>query len=383
MRAARRKGPFGRAPEQRPLGQLRTEACGAVHAGVGVLITSPLRAREREKVGGVTTPPAYNQLFVHIDFWDMNFLSRLTPTWGLISHRFPARAVRLQAALAATLALAAPLTHAQTPGTDLGQQLDEASAATGRWYASWGYSRQQYANSDIHIRQPGEGNDFVVHGTRASDYPTGLFHTLRSIVKLNVTAPQENIRIGRFMNDDKSFAIEFSLDHSKYNTRIGQVAHVTGTVGGASYDGPMTLADQTFNYKLHNGLNHLMINGVWFKHLRDAVPAGQAGDLQLVSRLGAGMLLPHAENTVLGHDNSGEIGTKTGSPCCSKHDWWQLNGWTVGTEVGVRYAITPEVYAELTQKFAYGKLHGVPVYHGLASQVIWMSEQVLSVGYVF
>ena len=313
----------------------------------------------------------------------MNLISRIKPAQRLSSPRLPARAVLLKATLAATVALAAPLSQAFAQAPDLGQRLDEASTSTGRWYASWGYSRQQYANSDIHVRQPGEGNDFVVHGTRASDDPTGLLHTLRSIVKLNVTAPQENIRVGRFLNEDKSFAVEFSLDHSKYNTRIGQVAHVTGTVGGASYDGPMTLADQTFNYKLHNGLNHLMINGVWFQHLRDAVPAGQAGDLQLVSRLGAGLLVPHAENTVFGHDNSGEIGTKTGSPCCSKHDWWQVNGWTVGTEVGVRYAITPAVYAELTQKFAYGKLHGVPVYHGLASQEIWMSEQVLSVGYLF
>jgi hypothetical protein len=259
----------------------------------------------------------------------------------------------------------------------------DAGSSKGRWYFSWGYSRQQYADSGIHVRQPTEGSDFVVHQAKATDNPTGLLHIVRSIFTLNLTAPQENIRVGHFLDPDNSFAIEFSLDHSKYNTINGQVAHVTGTVEGVSYDGPMTLDEQHFQYALHNGLNHVMINGVWFHHLREVALWREPGELQLVSRLGAGLLIPHAENTILGHDNSTEVGSKDKSPCCSKLDWWQINGWTVGTEVGFRYAVTRSVYAELTQKFAYGKLHGVPVYHGVASQDIWMSEQVLSLGYRF
>lgn len=281
--------------------------------------------------------------------------------------------------LAVTALLAPSFAGAQ----DLGKRLDDAGKADdNNWYFSWGYSRQQYANSDIHVRQPSEGNDFVVHDAKASDSPTGLVHTIRSLFTLNVTGPQENIRVGRFVNADKTVAVEFSLDHSKYNTRNTQVAQVTGTIGGSAYDGPMALGGQNFQYALHNGLNHIMINGVWFHHLRD-VPWHEAGDLQFVGRVGGGMLVPHAQNTILGHDNSGEMGDKDDSPCCSKHDWWQINGWTVGTEVGFRYAVTKSVYTELTQKFAYGKLHGVPVYHGLASQEIWMSEQVLSLGYLF
>ena len=275
------------------------------------------------------------------------------------------------------------LAHAFAGAQDLAKRMADAGKSDGNWYLSWGYSRQQYADSDIHVRQPGEGSDFVVHQARASDNPTGLPHIVRSLFTLNFTAPQENIRVGRFVNQDNTFAIEFSLDHSKYNTNNGQVAHVRGAVEGGAYDGPMTLDEQHFQYELHNGLNHVMINGVWFHHLRDVSLLREPGDLQLVSRVGGGLLIPHAENTVLGHDNSAEMGTKDKSPCCSKHDWWQINGWTVGTEVGFRYAMTKSVYAELTQKFAFGRLHGVPVYHGLASQDIWMSEQVLSLGALF
>jgi len=282
-----------------------------------------------------------------------------------------------------TTAITMLLVHPTAGAQDLGKRLQEADKSDGRWYFSWGYSRQQYADSNIHVSQPSEGNDFVVHRAKASDKPTGLIHTIRSIVTLNLTAPQENIRVGRFMNQDETFAVEFSLDHSKYNTNKDQVAQVTGTIQGTAYDRSMTLDDQNFRYELHNGLNHVMINGVWFRQLRDVPLLEKLVDWQLVSRIGGGLLVPHAQNTILGHDNSSEMGTKHKNPCCSKHDWWQINGWTVGTEVGFRYAMTSSFYAELTQKFAYGKLHGVPVYHGLASQEVWMSEQVLSVGYLF
>jgi hypothetical protein len=52
-------------------------------------------------------------------------------------------------------------------------------------------------------------------------------------------------------------------------------------------------------------------------------------------------------------------------------------------EVGVRYTIYKTIFLELTQKFAYGALKGVPVYQGSADQTIWMSEQVLSTGFLF
>jgi hypothetical protein len=52
-------------------------------------------------------------------------------------------------------------------------------------------------------------------------------------------------------------------------------------------------------------------------------------------------------------------------------------------EVGVRYTVYKSVYLELTQKVAYGVLRKVPVYQGHADQTIWMSEQVLSTGFLF
>jgi hypothetical protein len=290
------------------------------------------------------------------------------------------------AAICAFLPISAALAQDATSATNGASEtsvkasFDQALQQEGNWYFSWGYSRQFYAPSDIHISQPSEGNDFTVRQAKASDFASSPQDTLKSLFELDFTNPQENVRIGKFLNPEKTFAIEFSLDHSKYNVDPGQSVDVSGTINNAPANSPMTLDAQNFNYALHNGLNHLMVNAVWLKHLHG--PENQAGQLQLISRAGAGLLLPHADNTILGNPN--QVGPKSENVCCfAKNDWWQINGWTAGVEVGLRYRFYKALYLELTSKAAYGVLRGVPVYKGSADQTIWMWEQVLSTGFLF
>ena len=277
---------------------------------------------------------------------------------------------------------------AQTPAGDNASAVapvnfDKSLRQEGNWYFSWGYSRQQYAPSDIHVSQPDLGNDFTVRQAAGSDFPASFSDTLSSITSLDFTTPQENVRIGKFLNEDKTFAIEFSLDHSKYNVNQNQVATVNGSITTGTQpnaNGQLTLSEQDFYYALHNGLNHVMVNAVWLNHLDG--PVNRQGELQLISRAGAGILLPHADNVIFGNHN--EVGPKNQNVCCtSSKDWWQINGWTAGVEVGLRYRVYKSVYLELTSKIAYGVLRGVPVYKGTADQTLWMSEQVLSTGFLF
>ena len=279
-----------------------------------------------------------------------------------------------------SLDTSAPSPINATAQTDSPSIFAKALDKKSTWYFSWGYSRQQYLPSDIHVSQPGLGNDFTVHQAAAGDYPTSFEDTLNDIIDFNLTNPQENIRIGKFMNPEKTFAWEFSLDHSKYNTNTDQTALVTGTVNGQPVNSNMVLSDQNFSYALHNGLNHIMVNAVWLHHLEG--PIDKPGELQLISRVGAGILLPHADNTIFGNQN--QVGPKNQNICCfSSNDWWQLNGWTAGVEVGLRYSVYKAMYLELTSKVAYGVLHNVPVYQGSADQSIWMMEEVLSTGFQF
>ena len=257
---------------------------------------------------------------------------------------------------------------------------DRAWKDEGKWYFSWGYSRQQYAPSDIHVSQPSLDNDFTLHQVKASDYPGTVGDAVNSLFKLDFTSPQENVRIGYFLNPEKTFAIELNYDHSKYNNDVGQSVRVSGTVNQAPATSPLVLALPVFDYGLHNGFNHIMVNAVWFHHVHG--PKQEPGELQLISRLGAGILLPHADNTIFGNHN--EVGPKGERVCCfNSRDWWQVNGWTAGAELGLRYRIYKSICFEATQKFAYGALRGVPVYQGSADHSVWMSEQVFSTGFMF
>jgi hypothetical protein len=98
------------------------------------------------------------------------------------------------------------------------------------------------------VSQPGLGNDFTVYQASGKDYPTTPQETIDSLFNLDFTTPQENVRIGKFMNAEKTFAIEFSLDHSKYNTDNYQSAQVTGTINNKPVNGAQVLTPQYFDY---------------------------------------------------------------------------------------------------------------------------------------
>jgi hypothetical protein len=65
-------------------------------------------------------------------------------------------------------------------------------------------------------------------------------------------------------------------------------------------------------------------------------PQQQPGHLQSISRAGAGILLPHAENTIFGNQKI-RWAPRVKKSAAAASDWWQVNGWTAGVEVGVRY----------------------------------------------
>jgi len=218
-------------------------------------------------------------------------------------------------------------------------------------------------------------NDFTIHNVRAVDYPQ--WNTDGLIFDKSITTPQYSARIGRFINRAKTLALELNYDHTKYSSLLDQHAAVTGTIGGSPVGGNQKLTHEDFWYNLHNGANHIMINIV------QRIPFGGTSaytkNLFFLCKEGAGIMLPHADNMILGKEN--EVGEKKwGNLVGTKKGWWQLNGVTAGVEAGLRFAIHAPFYLELTDKIAYAKLYNVPVYQGTAAQSLWMNEIILSLG---
>ncbi len=240
----------------------------------------------------------------------------------------------------------------------------------GNWYFSWGYSRESWAPTNIHISQPALHNNFTVYNVRATDDPSWS----------SVFGAQYNFRLGRFLDDARTWAIELNFDHTKYTSIDGQSAHVSGTIAGKPVDANYQLNDAFFNYALHNGANHVMFNLARFVPL-----IGEPNDsfsVAAVGKIGIGPMLPHAENEVMGQYV--DVGQKDLNNLVGMHNgWWQLNGWTTGVEAGFRINLTKAIYVEITDKIAYARLYDVPVYQGTACHNLWMNEVVLSVGFTF
>jgi hypothetical protein len=234
-------------------------------------------------------------------------------------------------------------------------------------------SKQYWGSSDIHVAQPSLGNSFTISGVQGQDDGFAFDQILQG----DLLGGQYNIRVGRFINDARTIGIEFSLDHSKYNTVIGQVAPVRGSINGMPINAPVVLTQQFFNEVLHNGANHVMINGLY------RVPLfGELNDTRSVSalaKLGAGVMLPHTTDTILGLTNS--VGDKTLRNAVGlTNGWWQLNGWTAGAEGALRFVLYKPVYIELSDKLAYARLLDLPAVKGNISHSLWMNEIVLSLG---
>lgn len=250
----------------------------------------------------------------------------------------------------------------------------QSSSVGSEWYFSWGYSRNFWAPSDIHISQPSLGNKFTVHKVKATDFPqwdTGLLNK-------GLTIPQWNLRIGRFIGTAKNYALEFNIDHSKYTSIANQSVRISGMINHQPIDEWQKLTDDSFRYRLHNGANHIMMN---FVRRISIVGAGHhSHNLDFLIKCSAGIMLPHASNTILGKKN--DLGSKSWDNAVGTHSgWWRLNGWTAGVEAALRWTLPLPYYLEFSGKTAYSELTGVPVYKGEADQNLLMNEWVLSVGY--
>jgi len=271
--------------------------------------------------------------------------------------------------------------HAQSAGAQPQPSIQDTGNAfirffrDGEWYFSWGYNKEYWAPTDIHVSQPSLGNDFTIHGVRGTDE-----FSFPEIFSPNLFGPQYNVRIGRFINDERTIGVEFSLDHTKYATVLGQTAVVTGLVGGAPTNSTYQLNSNTFSEVLHNGANHVMVNAVYRYPL-----IGQTNEtfsVAAIGKAGLGIMLPHTSDTILGYENN--VGSKTLSNAIGlTSGWWQLNGWTTGVEVGLRVVPFKPFFLELTDKIAYSSLGDLPAYQGTIQQSLLMNEIVLSIGITY
>ncbi|MBL7717618.1 MAG: hypothetical protein JNL72_02180 [Flavipsychrobacter sp.] len=228
-------------------------------------------------------------------------------------------------------------------------------------YFQWGYNRDKYSRSTIRFTD--HDYDFTLHNVRASDQPD--FKAFRTN-PIDITIPQNSVRLGFYLNEAHTHAIELNFDHAKYVMDKYQRAYMTGELGGRQYNGDTVLAPWFVKFEHTNGANFLLLNYVGQHELLRSKKRKLAS---VVWKAGAGVVVPRSDV---------RIGLRR------TDNRYHIAGYIGGLEGGLRFYPLRNLFMEATAKGGYANYCNVlTVGTGKASHDFWFGEVVGLVGYDF
>ena len=232
----------------------------------------------------------------------------------------------------------------------------------GEFYFSWGYNKEWYTHSSIHVTQSSLGNDYKFQNISGHDHigwDQGIFSIPLSI-------PQYNYRIGFLINRKKNLFFEINFDHTKFIVS-DQNAHVVGKLNNRQVDTTVAFNEANgFFYYLNNGANFLLFNLVKRWPLHES--SSHNFKLDAFGKAGIGPLIPHVENMLFGVKNDPHF---------------QVGGWNIGAEAALRATFYKTVYLEFANKIDYARYSGLGINQGTIKQAFGTYELILNLGFTF
>jgi hypothetical protein len=228
-------------------------------------------------------------------------------------------------------------------------------------YFSWGYNKEWYTPSNIHIKQADLGNDYTFHKVRAHDqigWDDVFNHAL--------TVPQYSIRVGTYLKNNYIF--EGNFEHTKYVVTNPQMLHMTGTYQGRSVDTTFeTNADNNnLYYKLNNGANFFLFN--FGKIYPLYTTKNEKFKVQGIGKAGLGIVYPHVQNIIMGVPNKPHF---------------QFGGFNTGLEGDIRLTFFKHFYVEGCLKVDYAWYYNLRLSTGTARQNFGTFLYIWNLGMTF
>lgn len=239
-----------------------------------------------------------------------------------------------------------------------GQSSDNYVGKKGTFYGSWGYNKEWYTQSNIHIKQESLGNDYTFRQVLATDKPGW---DEKSIFKQAMSIPQYNYRLGYWFKDD--WAFEISFDHTKYQVSQSQLLHVKGTMNHLPVD-TFIVNNGNLKWQLNNGANFFLFNIVRRVHMKRL--HFRNFDASLLLKAGVGFMTPHVENEIFGKKNN---------------PGFQFGGLDIGGEAALRLTFFKYAYLEYCHKAVYANYWNLKIYEGKARQDFGCYEHILNLGF--
>lgn len=237
----------------------------------------------------------------------------------------------------------------------------------GEFYFSWGYNKEWYTKSNIKVKQPELGNDYKFVNITGHDRPGW---DEGNLLKIPISIPQYNYRIGYFFNKKKGLAFEINFDHTKF-IAAEQNARIVGKLNNRPVDSIVAFTEPNgYYYYLNNGANFLLFNIVkrWGLH------ESKNGNFKVdaLGKAGIGPVIPHVENS---------FSTLGGSKPNDPH--FQIGGWNVGVEGTITATFFKTVFLEYCNKLDYASYSGLSIYKGTVNHSFGTYEWILNLGITF
>ncbi|MCU0433898.1 MAG: hypothetical protein MUC87_10630 [Bacteroidia bacterium] len=161
----------------------------------------------------------------------------------------------------------------------------------GQLYFGFGYNKEWYTRSNIHVKDESGDYDFVLHGMTAKDRPK-----FNEVLRVALSIPQYGYRIGYWLPSSR-FGIELNFDHAKYVIDEYQTVRLTGRIEDKVYDVDTLVSPVSFFAMEHtDGANFLMLNLMFRRPLVQKKYVHVYG----VAKAGAGIVVPRTDVTLFG-----------------------------------------------------------------------------------
>ncbi|MFH6967132.1 hypothetical protein [Flavobacterium sp. FlaQc-28] len=263
----------------------------------------------------------------------------------------------------------------------------------GKFFVMWGGNRESYSNSDVNFR--GKDYNFTVENMKAHDKPKG-WH-VDYVNPVNMTIPQTNLRLGYFFSDH--YSVTIGVDHMKYVMSQNQIANVNGYIdlpadqAGSIYNGaynnrpvdmsigsaqeggmpPGSTGTPFLIYEHTDGLNYVNTEVSRFDDVSKwfGLPNIDKVQINLTEGLGAGLLYPKTNTTLLGKD---------------RHDDFHISGYGVSAKAGINVTFFKHFYIQGELKGGYINMQDIRTTvsnEDKASQDFFFFQRIIAVGGIF
>lgn len=192
-----------------------------------------------------------------------------------------------------------------------------------KFYIYWGWNRGWYTDSDIRFN--GDNYDFTLYNVKArdrqSDFEVGTY-----LNPVKMTIPQTNFRVGYFITDH--WSISAGTDHMKYVMQQNQEVKISGYIENTKTEyndtynnNDIELREDFLMFEHTDGLNYINAEVRRSDMILDLNKHHRADiNVNLVEGLGAGILFPRTNTTLLGKE---------------RYDEFHVSGYGIGTMAGL------------------------------------------------